>query len=66
MMGKKRRIVGIPHHQAKLYAATPVIRYTAKVVEAMLQVYRRLVNIIAKWEQKDAPIQRVNVSKSAN
>lgn len=66
MMGKKRRIVDIPHDQAKLYAATPVIWHAAKVVEAMLQVYRGLVNIIAKREEKDAPVQRVNVSEGAN
>jgi hypothetical protein len=50
MMVKEGRVIGIPHHQAKLYAATPVIWYAVDVVKAMLKVYGRLVDVVAKGE----------------
>lgn len=57
MMGKKRRVIDVPHDQAKLYAATPVFWYAVDVLKSMFKVYRRLVDIITEGKQKNAPVQ---------
>jgi hypothetical protein len=48
MMSKQRRVMDVPHHQAELYAATPVVWYVADVLEAVLKVYGRLIAIVTE------------------
>jgi hypothetical protein len=44
-----RRVLGVPKHDSKLGAAAPVVRYVIGL-EAMLEVYGTLVDIVAVWE----------------
>lgn len=55
MVLEEGRIINIPHHQAKLHTATPIVRDAIRIREAMLEVYGGLVDIIAKGKQEDAP-----------
>lgn len=51
MMLQDRRVVDVPHHQAKLDTATPIVRDAVRIFKAVLQVYRSLVYIIPERKE---------------
>ena len=55
MVLQERRVIDVPHHQAKLDAATPIVGDAARIRKTVLEVDGSLVNIIAEREQQNAP-----------
>ena len=51
MMLQDRGVVDVPHHQAKLDTATPIVRDAVRIFKAVLQVYRSLVYIIPERKE---------------
>lgn len=56
MVLQERRVVDIPHYQPELYTATPIVRDAIRIRKAMLEIYRGLVDIIAKRKEEDTPV----------
>jgi hypothetical protein len=49
-------VVSVPHDQAKLYAAAPVVGDATCVFVAMFEIDGGLIDIVAEREEQNPPI----------